>query len=406
MKRKLKRKFEKILFTGLVSVLVVSIFGCLDSTTGTEDVKTINAASPVQAVSLDGGSLGNGTTVTSTVAAGSWRNYTISVASGESLSIKMTGNGDADLYVQKGSRPTTSSYDFCPYYEGSNESVLVNSSSSPVLSDGTWYISVYGYSTSTFELTAALTKNSSTNPDPDPDPEPDPDPAPSDAYSDVENLYGSALISGLYAKVKSHTNLGYDTARLHMFTSIDPVNGKVYCVYSGRSMPTPSGSYEAYSSYSFNTEHSWPRGQFNKSEPANSDLHHLFPTDVTANGRRDSWDFGITANPSYTFGDSELGPDSGGSTVFEVQADKRGDIARAHFYMAVRYSSGSLTIDDNSSSSDGRINSSEEALLRQWHLSDPVDSIERARNDSIEAVQGNRNPFVDRPEFIDQISDF
>ncbi|MFZ5949748.1 MAG: endonuclease, partial [Candidatus Rifleibacteriota bacterium] len=40
------------------------------------------------------------------------------------------------------------------------------------------------------------------------------------------------------------------------------------------------------------------------------------------------------------------------------------------------------------------------------HREDPVDEEEKARNDRIENIQHNRNPFVDRPDFVDQISDF
>ena len=47
-----------------------------------------------------------------------------------------------------------------------------------------------------------------------------------------------------------------------------------------------------------------------------------------------------------------------------------------------------------------------EATLRRWNKLDPVDQAELERNDAIEKIQGNRNPFIDHPEYVDQISNF
>jgi endonuclease I len=40
------------------------------------------------------------------------------------------------------------------------------------------------------------------------------------------------------------------------------------------------------------------------------------------------------------------------------------------------------------------------SALIEWHLADPPDADERRRNDGIEELQGNRNPFVDHPEWV------
>jgi secreted trypsin-like serine protease len=73
-----------------------------------------------------------------------WQHFTITVPAGAtSLTINQSGgSGDADLYVRRGSQPTTSSYDCRPYKSGNTETCSFTSPAS-----GTWYVSVYAYST-------------------------------------------------------------------------------------------------------------------------------------------------------------------------------------------------------------------------------------------------------------------
>ena len=49
-----------------------------------------------------------------------------------------------------------------------------------------------------------------------------------------------------------------------------------------------------------------------------------------------------------------------------------------------------------------KISAMEEAHLRNWHESDPVDDHKINRNNIIEEVQGNRNPFIDMPELVSE----
>jgi hypothetical protein len=43
------------------------------------------------------------------------------------------------------------------------------------------------------------------------------------------------------------------------------------------------------------------------------------------------------------------------------------------------------------------------ATLRQWHADDPVDAREMSRNDVVYSYQGNRNPFIDHPEWVEML---
>ena len=50
------------------------------------------------------------------------------------------GSGDADMYVKRGSVPTRSNWDYRPYLDGNNETVVVNNPAA-----GDWYIMLDGY---------------------------------------------------------------------------------------------------------------------------------------------------------------------------------------------------------------------------------------------------------------------
>jgi hypothetical protein len=78
-----------------------------------------------------------------TTPAGGRANYTMVVPSGKtSLSVKISGgSGDADLYVRRGSPPTTIEFDCRPYDIGNTETCTF---SAPT---GTWYVMVRAYAT-------------------------------------------------------------------------------------------------------------------------------------------------------------------------------------------------------------------------------------------------------------------
>jgi serine protease len=87
--------------------------------------------------------LNNGASVGSLSGAqGSERRWFTNVPAGATnLVIRISGgSGDADLYVRRGSQPTTSAYDCRPYLNGNNETCTFASPQS-----GTWHIMIRGY---------------------------------------------------------------------------------------------------------------------------------------------------------------------------------------------------------------------------------------------------------------------
>ncbi|MBL4815395.1 MAG: S8 family peptidase [Shewanella sp.] len=93
---------------------------------------------------VDETELTNNQSVSTSGATGSENNYFIDVPAGAtSLSVNLSGgSGDADIYVQQGSKPTLNSYQCRPYKAGNNESCSFNNPAA-----GKWYVMVHGYST-------------------------------------------------------------------------------------------------------------------------------------------------------------------------------------------------------------------------------------------------------------------
>ncbi len=218
---------------------------------------------------------------------------------------------------------------------------------------------------------------------------------PTNPYTAVENLRDANLTAALRQMVKAnHRSLGYTGAKNALFGAlgIDVRDSRVECVYGGALFL----SSQLDESNGFNAEHSWPQSEFgSEASVAKADMHHLFPTEQKINSCRSNHEFGDTDQPKAqcSSGGSALGPGIGsGDLVFEVRPAKRGDIARSHLYFSVRYNL--------------RIGPAEEGTLRRWHEQDPPDTQEKTRNDAICLQQSNRNPFVDRPEFVSYVSDF
>jgi endonuclease I len=165
----------------------------------------------------------------------------------------------------------------------------------------------------------------------------------------------------------------------------------------------------------YNREHSFPASWFNDENPAYTDYNHLFPTDGWVNNKRSNFRFGEVASASYTssngskLGSSAVAGISG--TVFEPINEYKGDFARAYLYMVTRYQSristwigyntdGALTFANNTFPS---VEINYLRLMLKWHNQDPVSAKEIARNNACYSFQGNRNPFIDSPQYVNQV---
>jgi endonuclease I len=216
-------------------------------------------------------------------------------------------------------------------------------------------------------------------------------------YQSAKGLRGTELREALHDIIDDHTIIKYSKTREAMaLLHEDPRNSKkLIQIYTQRSVAKKDTE-------KWNREHLWPRarGNTDKRGPDDSDLHHLFPSDYDVNAERASLLYDITSPPRLS---SRWSMDN---DSFQPPAKVTGDIARALFYMAVRYD-GSDRQTSNLTLVSKDFHGAEMGHLKtliKWHLADPPDAFERRRNDLIfEKFQHNRNPFIDFPELVSAI---
>lgn len=208
-------------------------------------------------------------------------------------------------------------------------------------------------------------------------------------------------------KCYQHSAVGYKAARIYLMGTFYLVKSgnsyaikDVYCERNREStefLSDPPRPGRTPNPKVVNVEHTWPQSHFSKrydNETQKSDMHHLFPTDSLMNSVRSSHMFGeVETDLTHLECPARFGLGSAGTDeVFEPPQSHKGNVARALFYFSIRY--------------DKAIDKDEEKVLRKWHIEDPVDEEERARNEEIHNLQKNRNPFIDFPELADRISNF
>lgn len=238
-------------------------------------------------------------------------------------------------------------------------------------------------------------------------------------YDSAEGLYGIELKQELHEIIDDHDLSSYDDIWGYFYDTDKKPDGHVWDIYSDN--PDGAEPYEYdfvtdqcgnYGSEGdcYNREHSWPKSWFGDLSPMISDLFPVLPTDGYVNGTRGNLPYGEVNSASWT---SENGCKKGtsalswtNSVVFEPIDEYKGDVARIYFYFTVRYYNEDGDWPDGSQFPmvDGaNIDQGALDMLMDWHDQDPVSNKEIDRNNAIYNIQGNRNPFVDRPEFASNL---
>jgi len=265
-------------------------------------------------------------------------------------------------------------------------------------------------------------------------------------YSGVSGLSGNALLGALNQIIDGHNEYDYDsTTHRTIYKIIDrnwdlspltpselanfdyandnPFIHKLYADYNDSALTADRFKNDGATRVSFDKEHIWAQslGDFGRDDGAGSDFHALWPSDVKGNQQAHSnYNFATpTTNITNYLNDYDTYVGRNGympgssEKVFEPLDQYKGDIARAMFYMPARY----FTYEDATHPKLQLTNGSPAALiaspsqpglagdletLLEWNKLDPVDDYEIKRNNLIHNnYQGNRNPFIDHPEWAD-----
>jgi len=240
-------------------------------------------------------------------------------------------------------------------------------------------------------------------------------------YDSVDLTSPATLRQSVHDVIDDHVRFPYTSSSTDTWDILeqadeDPFdNTRILDLYRNRVYAKQGGGNTFY-----NREHSWPNsyGFPSSGDVPYTDCHHLFLCDIGYNGDRGNMPFadcpgGCTARPTDPYdGRSGVNYFSTASDSWETWDARKGDVARAMFYMDVRYAGDvggepDLVLTDNRNlivtTSGGTAYMGLLSVLIQWHKDDPVDDAERLRNDVVYSFQLNRNPFVDHPEWVSGI---
>ena len=264
-------------------------------------------------------------------------------------------------------------------------------------------------------------------------------------YGLVNDSSPAQLRCSLHETINGHVAYPYSGSGTSTWTILeiadeDPNDaGKILDVYRNRSYAKGQDRAGSGGSNKYNREHTWPNSLGFPSSTNDglpnapyTDTHMLYLSDELYNSNRGNMPFdncSLASGCAERVTEANNGRGGGSGTYpgnsnwfkgpngnqgsFEAWGARKGDMARAVMYMAIRYEGGAhpttgqtepdLELTDNRSLIVGTSSSPAYmgmlSTLLEWHAGDPPDAAELARNGVIEAHQGNRNPFIDHPEW-------
>jgi endonuclease I len=170
----------------------------------------------------------------------------------------------------------------------------------------------------------------------------------------------------------------------------------------------------------YDKEHVFPKSWFGGTDvyPMYSDVHFVWPSDHVTNGKKLNYPIGYVQSASFTSSNgTKVGTSNSSlnygfttSNVFEPIDSFKGDFARAYLYVVTRYQD-SIPYWVGRSTSGYVLDGNKYPGLKSWMLQlcvkwskmDPPSAFERQRNDAVYTLQGNRNPYIDYPHWVEKV---
>ena len=256
-------------------------------------------------------------------------------------------------------------------------------------------------------------------------------------YAAAINKTGTELKSSLHAIIDGHqvfpytksgNNDWHDRQNIDVWEALvytdsacpdtQPNCGLVRLLYLDASRTTAQANRGSGGDGMWEREHVWPksRGFPTASQDGYTDLHHLRPADRNINAKHSNYGYDVG-------GDTVIDKLVDGSEVpttakldttnesFEPPDRAKGQVARMIFYMAVRYETGDDGPDEKMPDlalrdENNRVNEpwiGDLCTLVAWNNAFGPTDFERRRNDRVMELQGNRNPFIDEPGWVNLI---
>lgn len=238
-------------------------------------------------------------------------------------------------------------------------------------------------------------------------------------YNNID-FASNNVVNQLTSLIQIHTIQDYSQFDENVVRNIiekdTVVNGElksyIECQYSKeiKVYPYQQFTYQDFMPY-YSREHriakSWydftSMGGSITSAPEGTDYHSLALVQGDVNTRRSNHPFGEVVNPGTgSYLDFKMGDDANNNLAVEPRDDRKGDVARAHFYVMLAYNGKygeNWGLDNLISEAPNQ----DIQVLLDWHYADLPDDFEKTRHDYVASIQNNRNPFIDFPELVDCI---